>query len=244
MKKYTIMPILMLVAMTVQLHAAHILTAARAFSKMPVARMYQTAGRAGFESEEPVGNEWNKYVRTSWRKVPAGVYYDEHVEKKIRILNALIRNKKSMIPPVQFDYQEGVDRDTKLGAKYGAVVGTVAGLYFSMFGADFAQAVALSLGCGGIGGVMFAVAAGAAGIPINYICAKLETYENRKAYADSLQKVRNLYTAYLESPEEVSRLYNAGLIESVEDELVREPLPTVILKDLYEESKRAGRIQE
>lgn len=253
MKKYTIMPVLMLAAMTVNLNAAQFMTAARALAltRMPIARVYSTVGTpAGNDpaTKEPIGNEWHQYA-SNWHHgqctvSPANI---DHAQKKIRILNALIRNKDVVIPAAKVDYEKSSEQWALTGAASGTLIGIVGTLPACaeglILGASASDVLTVSLICGGLGAVITGVLGGVLGIPFGYIEGKLNTNSDRKYAEVFWQKARNQYQAYVESPEKFSTHYNAGLIQPMGD-VLREPLPPVVLNDLYAESVRTGRIQE
>lgn len=231
----------MLAVMTVQLHAGHFMTAARALTRMPLARLYSTAGSASENlQKEPVGNEWNSYAQSgTWHSVMGSAAPNniDNVRKKMRILDALIRNKKIMVPPTEMDFEAGA---FGLASK-ATLAGTTAISALLML--DGASLLETFLVVGLLGGPVVCPLAMAA-LSMDYLGTKIATYRNRKAYVDYLEKVRNQYAEYLQSPEKVSEHYNAGLIEEIKDGIVSGPLPKTILNDLYAESKREGRIQE
>jgi hypothetical protein len=258
MKKYTIMAVLTLIVTSNQLNGAHFMPAVRAFAsaRMPLARLYSRAGTASEDvSREPMGNEWDVYAQFDWHKMLQHPKSAEIAQKKIRIIDACIRNKKIMVPSTDVNYENAVKANT---ARFSLFGGFSLGAIFTVIGCSrisrqwwspdlidyLCDGLLLSGGaglfigtlCGGTLGCLTAV-------PIALIGDKLDIFIRRKAFVDQLTQAKRFYEAYIESPEKMKLHIRKSLVAPL-GIVMREPLPPAVLQDLYEESKREKRIQE
>lgn len=143
-------------------------------------------------------------------------------KNKVRLLDALIRNKKAMVPARSFDECPA--------SLYGGSGGALFGFWIAL---EFAtvEATIAPLACALIG--------------IKLACVR-DTIKRRSAYVHHVTNVKEPYKEYAEHWPTVRDIRNElrkGFIDPI-DGVLTQRLPAVVLKDLYEESKREGRIQE
>jgi hypothetical protein len=219
----------MTLLMVAEANAAHLMQAARTSTKMPIvhlARLYSysnapTKNLSIMASQEPIGNDWNAYAQIGWDDVLSHPEGRVLAKNKVRLFDALIRNKKAMVPARSFDECPA--------ALYGGSGGALFGFWLAL---EFAtlEATIAPLVCALIG--------------VKLACVR-DTFKRRSAYVHHLANVKKPYKLYAEhwvTAQDIQSELKEGFLDPI-DGVITQRLPVVVLNDLTEESKRMARIQ-